>query len=110
VLLTLDILFNSVLFFNLRYCDTKLYWFHCVFWDRDYITLFNNDGNRGSDKEMKSKIFICYKCGNYVEAPKKSTVTCTKCGRVMWEKAEFKNEDLIREEMLLNFEEFLKND
>ena len=56
---------------------------------------------------MVLKTFVCYKCGNSVEAPKKSEVICTKCGRKMWIKDEFKNEDLIREEMVLNFDEFI---
>jgi len=52
--------------------------------------------------------FRCYKCGKGIQAPKKSIVVCTCCHRQMWPEVEFKNEDLIREEMLLNFNSYIE--
>jgi len=57
---------------------------------------------------MKLKTYKCWKCGSSIEAIKNSTVICTKCGRTMWPEETFKNEDLIREEMIINFKEQLK--
>lgn len=49
--------------------------------------------------------YRCYKCGHFIQAPKGSKITCTRCGRIMWESKEFKNEERIRQEMLLCFKE-----
>lgn len=57
---------------------------------------------------MKLKKFGCIRCGHIVEAPKKSKVVCTHCHRIMWDMSELKNDELIREEMIINFDEYLK--
>lgn len=57
---------------------------------------------------LKLVNFVCIKCGKQVEAPNKASVVCTCCGRIMWREELLRNEDLIREEMVLNFNEYLK--
>ena len=60
-------------------------------------------------KKMKLKTFKCFKCGKEVDAPKKSRVVCTCCGRIMRELEYTVNESLIRLEMLKCFEQQNEN-
>ncbi len=57
---------------------------------------------------IRMKRFVCIKCGHQLEAINGSSVFCTRCGRKMWEEKDIRSSEIIREEMILNFENYLK--
>lgn len=53
--------------------------------------------------------YICLRCGFYIEALKGCEIKCPKCRRMMYADKGLKNEEILRQEMILCFEEQLRD-